>query len=195
MRMSAQVLDIEGQFLYIPGCMIVSFDDSTAHTTDVQIIRTSQGVDLGKLRDVHKIFKEVAHDIIGADQATQQLEEVMRRKIKYGPWLLVFVYGLASAFVGPFAFGARLIDLPISFLLGSTLGIMQLILASKSDLYSNIFEISAAVFTSFLARLFGTQFHGLFCFSALAQSAIVLILPGYTVREFASLCLTSKFAH
>jgi uncharacterized membrane protein YjjB (DUF3815 family) len=97
---------------------------------------------------------------------------------------LVMVYGLASATVGPFAFEARLIDLPICFILGSLLGFMQLVLAPRSDLYSNVFEVSAAVLTSFLARAFGSiSYNGspLFCFSALAQSAIALILPGYMV--------------
>jgi uncharacterized membrane protein YjjB (DUF3815 family) len=57
-----------------------------------------------------------------------------------------------------------------------------LIVAPKSDLYRNVFEISAAVLTSFLARAFGSIRSGsLFCFSALAQSSIALILPGYMV--------------
>jgi uncharacterized membrane protein YjjB (DUF3815 family) len=80
------------------------------------------------------------------------------------------------------AFQARLIDIPIAFFLGSLLGFMQLIVAPQSDLYSNVFEISAAVVTSFLARAFGSIRGGnLFCFSALAQSSIALILPGYMV--------------
>lgn len=55
-------------------------------------------------------------------------------------------------------------------------------MAPKSDLYSNVFEISAAVLTSFLARAFGSIRGGnLFCFSALAQCSIALILPGYMV--------------
>jgi uncharacterized membrane protein YjjB (DUF3815 family) len=54
--------------------------------------------------------------------------------------------------------------------------------APRSPLYSNVFEISAAVLTSFLARAFGSINGGnLFCFSALSQSAIALILPGYVV--------------
>lgn len=184
MRMSARVLEIDGQFLYIPGCMLVSFDDATSHTTEVKLVRSAQGVDLGKLRDTHEIYKEVVHDLIGVEEATHRLDEVMKRKQKYSPWFLVVVYGFASACVGPFAFGARLIDLPIAFILGCLLGILQLIVAPKSELYLNIFEISAAVLTSFLARAFGSiRGGGLFCFSALAQSSIVLILPGYTVRE------------
>lgn len=182
MRMSARVLEIEGQFLYIPGCMIISFDDSRTHTTEVKIVRTNQAIDLGKLREVHEIYKETLHDMIGVEEAMVRLDRVLQRKQQYDRWLLVPVYGLASACVGPFAFGARPIDLPIAFLLGCCLGIMQLILAPKSELYSNIFEVTAAVLTSFLARAFGSIRNGeVFCFSALAQSSIALILPGYTV--------------
>lgn len=184
MRMSARVLEIEGQFLYIPGCMIISFDDAATHTTEVKIVRSSQGIDLSKLKDTHEIYKEVVHDKVGVDEAMPRLDDVMKRKPLYGPWFLVVMYGFASACVGPFAFGARFIDLPIAFFLGALLGFMQLILAPRSDLYSNIFEISAAVLTSFLARVFGSILNGkVFCFSALAQSSIALILPGYTVRK------------
>lgn len=185
MKMTARVLEIEGQFLYIPGCMIVSFDDAATHTTEVKIVRSIQGVDLGKLKDVHAIYKEVVHDVIGVEEATQRLDEIIKRHQRYNRWLLVIVYGFASASVGPFAFQARMVDLPIAFLLGSLLGILQLIIAPASDLYSNVFEISAAVLTSFLARAFGSipnKTGGtIFCFSALAQSSIALILPGYMV--------------
>lgn len=182
MRMSSRVLEIDGQFLYIPGCMIISFDDQSIHTTEVKIVRATQGVNLGKLADTHEVYKEVVHDTIGVEEAIERLDEIIGKKDDYSPWVRVIVYGFASMCVGPFAFGARPIDLPIAFFLGSLLGIMQLILAPHSDLYSNVFEISAAVLTSFLARAFGSIKGGqLFCFSALAQSAIALILPGYTI--------------
>ncbi|CAD6582425.1 MAG: hypothetical protein ASARMPREDX12_000934 [Alectoria sarmentosa] len=182
MRMSSRVLEIDGQFLYIPGCMIISFDDQSTHTTEVKIVRATQGVNLGKLHDTHEVYKEVVHDTIGVEEASERLDEIIRKKDYYSPWFRVIVYGFASMCVGPFAFGARPIDLPIAFFLGCLLGIMQLILAPRSDLYSNVFEISAAVLTSFFARAFGSIRGGqLFCFSALAQSAIALILPGYTI--------------
>ncbi|KAJ5886959.1 uncharacterized protein N7473_009633 [Penicillium subrubescens] len=194
MRMTARVLEIDGQFLYIPGCMIISFDDASTHTTEVKVVRSNQGIDLGKLADVHEIYKEVIHDVIGVEEAIQRLDETMKRRNKFHILFLIFAHGCASASVGPFAFNARPIDMPIAFLLGCLLGVLQLILYPKSSLYSNVFEISAAVLTSFLARAFGSiQYQGepLFCFSALAQSAIALILPGYTVL-CASLELQSR---
>ncbi|KAJ5884809.1 hypothetical protein N7495_009319 [Penicillium taxi] len=194
MRMTARVLEIDSQFLYIPGCMIISFDDVSTHTTEVKVVRSAQGIDLGKLADVHEIYKEVIHDVIGVEEAIRRLDSTSKRPGKFHILFLIFAHGCASACVGPFAFNARPIDMPIAFLLGCLLGILQLILSPKSSLYSNVFEISAAVLTSFLARAFGSiRYEGepLFCFSALAQSAIALILPGYTVL-CASLELQSR---
>ncbi|KAJ4299034.1 hypothetical protein N0V90_004278 [Kalmusia sp. IMI 367209] len=195
MNMSARVLEIEAQFLYMPGCMIIAFDDSSVHTSEVKLVRTSQGVDLGKLRDVHEIYKDVVHDQIGVEEATPRLDAIMVRKTKFSAWLRVPVYGLASATVGPFAFQARPIDLPFCFLLGCLLGWLQLIASPGNELISNVFEVGAAVITSFIARALGSipgkDGHPLFCFSAMAQSSIALILPGFTVLS-ASLELQSK---
>lgn len=189
MAMTARVLEVDAQFLYLPGCMIVAFDDSTTRTTEFKLVRVAQGVDLSRLADTHSVYKNVVHDMIGVEEATKQLEEIMNRKPRFPTWFLVFMYGLASATVGPFAFQARPIDMPISFILGCMLGFMQLVLAQKSALYSNVFEVCATVLTSFLARAFGSIRWGivegkqqyLFCFSGIAQSAIALILPGFLV--------------
>lgn len=108
MRMSSRVLEIDGQFLYIPGCMIISFDDQSTHTTEVKIVRATQGVNLGKLRDTHEVYKEVVHDTIGVEEAMERLDEIITKKDDYSPWFRVMVYGFASMCVGPFAFGGTL---------------------------------------------------------------------------------------
>lgn len=184
MQMTARVLQVSGQFLYLPGCMIMSFDDPTTRTAEVKLVRMVQGVDLGRLADTHNVYKNVVHDLIGVEEATQELDEIMQRKPRVNKWILVLMYGLASATVGPFAFKARPIDMPIIFFLGCLVGFMQHVLAPRSVLYSNVFEVTAAVLTSFLARALGSiRVNGqeLFCFSAMAQSSIALILPGFMV--------------
>lgn len=194
MTMTARVLEIDMQCLYIPGCMVISFGDASTHTTEMNLVRSPQGSDLGKMADVHVIYKEVIHDVIGVEEAIQRLDEVMKRKNKFSVWFLVLMHGCACASVGPFAFQARPIDLPVAFLLGCLVGALQLVFSPRSNIYSNIFEISAAVLTSFLARAFGSityQGQHLFCFAALAQSSIALILPGY-IMLCASLELQSR---
>lgn len=64
----------------------------------------------------------------------------------------------------------------------------------SSHQFQNVFEVAAAVCTSFAARGFGSiKWKGeyLFCFSAIAQSSIALILPGYIIL-CASLELQSR---
>ncbi|KAG6040307.1 hypothetical protein E4U41_000952 [Claviceps citrina] len=187
LTMTARVLEIDGQFLYLPGCMLISFDDRCTHTTEVRIVRTTQGIDLGKLKDVHRIYKEVMHDVIGADEGIRLLEDLMSSRVKFRAWTRVLVFGLTSATCAPFSFSARLVDLPLAFCFGCLVGLLQLIVAPRSNMYNNVFEVTATIVVSFLARAFGSLKGGdLFCFSALAQSGIVMLLPGYSVCESSS---------
>ncbi|KAJ5150934.1 Pheromone-regulated membrane protein 10 [Penicillium canariense] len=184
MMMTSNVLEVKAQFLYIPGCMFMSFDDPLTRTAEVKIIRVVQGLDLSRLAETHSVYKNVVHDVVGVEEATTQLDTIMQRKPRYNRWLLVLLTGLASVAVGPYSFSARPIDLPIIFVLGSIVGFMQHILAPASATYSNVLEVSAAILTSFLARAFGSIKHNgahVFCFSALTESSIAMILPGFAV--------------
>ncbi|CEJ61554.1 Putative Domain membrane protein [Penicillium brasilianum] len=189
MQMTAKVLEVDSQFLYLPGCMIMSFDDPSTRTTEVKLVRVGQGVDLARLADTHLIYKNVIHDVIGIEEAVQELDDVVKKKPRYPKWMVVLVYGLATATVGPFAFNARPIDMPIIFINGLLVGLMQHVAAPRSVLYSNVFEVTSTVVTSFLARAFGSipraiidgKRQYLFCFSAISQSSIALILPGFLV--------------
>ncbi|KAF5098634.1 hypothetical protein D0Z00_001977 [Geotrichum galactomycetum] len=183
MMMTSRALEIDGQFLYIPGCMMVSFDDSSTHTSEMQLVRCVQGVNLYKLNETHTIYKDVIHGNLRIDQALEQLEEQFTSKNLYPPWLCVLFFGFASVAVGPFAFGGRWHDMPISFLLGSSVGVLQTVVAPRSTLYNNVFEVTASIAVSFLARAFGSigSKQDIFCFAAIAQSALALILPGYII--------------
>jgi len=119
------------------------------------------------------------------DEALARLDDVINAKDRHPRWLTVIMYGLASAAVSVF-FQARLIDMPIILGLGCVLGLLQLVIAPLSKTYSTVFEITATILMSFLARAFGSINNGeLFCFSAIAQSAIALILPGWLVLSAA----------
>ncbi|KAK2741125.1 hypothetical protein FQN57_005726 [Myotisia sp. PD_48] len=184
LRMTSRVLELDAQFLYLPGCMFISFNDSTTHTTELKMRRCEQGVDLGRLEDVHEIYKDVVHDMIGVEEAMRLLDNVHAQKPRYNMFVLILLYGFASASVAPFAFNGRAIDLPIAFSLGCLLGLLKYLLVPRSRLYANIFELTAALLLSFLARVFGSirvNNDHIFCFPALAQSSIALILPGFMV--------------
>ncbi|PVH97133.1 DUF1212-domain-containing protein [Periconia macrospinosa] len=191
LAMTAKTLETNAQFLYIPGCILISYDDPVTKTSEVKMVRVTQGVNLAKLKDTHEIYKEVLHDVIDLDEALARLDEVINAKDRHPVWLCVLMYGLASTAVSCF-FKARPIDFPIIFILGCILGFLQLVVAPLSKTYSTVFEISAAILMTFLSRMFGSIRGGnLFCFSALTQSSIAMILPGWLVLS-SSLELQSK---
>lgn len=188
MRMTAEVLGLHLQSFYMPGCMVISFNDTVWRSTEVHIVRCTEGLNLSKLYSVHEVYKGIIHDELAIEEAVTRLDEIMTRNDKFSRWFCVLMYGLASACIGPVSFGARPIDLPIIFLLGSLLGFMQLILAHNSELYEHVFEIFATILTSFLSRAFGSIHSGprrIFCFSSISQSCLVTILPGFTITNSA----------
>lgn len=188
MHKTGKVFGIQLQSFYMPSCMIITFNDEVWFSKNVHIVRAEEALNLAKLDDIRKVYKQVVHSEIAIEEASLRIDRIMKRSNQYPTWLLVLMYGLASACIGPFSYGARPIDLPIIFLLGSLLGVMQLVLAPRSRLYRHVFEISAAILTSFIARGFGSislAGNTKFCFSAISQASLVMILPGFTITNSA----------
>lgn len=182
MVMTSRVLEIDGQFVYFPGTMIVAFGDAATRTSEVHLVRCPQGLNLSKLSDTHKVYKDVIHDLLGVEQASLKLEELMKRKDTFAPWQCVILYGLGSASVCTWGFGGGWLDVPVTFGIGLVIGYLQFYVSSKSNLYSSVFEVTASIVVSFLARGIGSIKHGkLFCFGAIAQGSLALILPGYII--------------
>lgn len=181
LTMTARVLEIDGQFIYFPGCMIVSFGDATTRTSEVQLVRCPQGLNLYKLHRVHRIYKQVIHDLVGVEEASNDLDDLLSSKPAFPPWLCVLIYAFSSAMVTPFAFGGGWVNLPVSFLIGLCVGSLQFLIAPRSNLYSNVFEVTAAIVVAFVGRALGSISGSRICFSAVVQGSLALILPGYII--------------
>jgi len=196
MKTSARALSIDGDFLYLPGSMLVSINDKVTMSTEVTLVRESPNVDLGKFKDVFSVYKCVIHDKLTAEQGLEELEAIMRSPQRLHIVWQILAFGIAAVAVGPFAFSARPVDFGPSFVLGCLLGFLQLVVVKRSAQFAHVFEVLASVIISFAARGLGSIYHAdgrtpVFCFSAIAQSSIALILPGYTVL-CAALELQSK---
>ena len=188
MRTSARALEIDAEFLYLPGSMLCSFKDPHLQQTTVELVRQTQGVDLGKFKDIFNVYKCVIHAKYDPTEALQDIAEIKKRPDRYRNWFRILCFGIAAVCVSPFAFSGRPQDFGPIFILGCTLGVLQLVIVPHSDQFSHVFEVFAAVMTAFVARGLGSikyQGHYLFCFSAMAQSSIALILPGYIVLNAA----------
>jgi uncharacterized membrane protein YjjP (DUF1212 family) len=186
---TAEALGLQLQSFYIPGCFIISvYDNTQQESPRVHMVRCTEALVLSKLYEAHTVYKDVIHKKTTVEQAIARLDKITTETDVFPRWVRILMYGLASACIGPVSYGARPIDLPIIFLLGSLLGFMELFLVQRSELYAHVFEISGAIVISLLARAFGSipvEADVKPCFSAICQASLVMILPGLTITKSA----------
>lgn len=175
---TARVLEIELSCMYLPDMMLISFDDPTTGTSNIKLIRQGGAFDISKLQAAYKLYWKVIHDDISVKDASLELDELMRKPPLYNKWQLIFFGGMCSASICSVSFSGSFLDCLISFPLGCLLIVIQLF-AARHELYSNVFEITVATLFSFLAAALASTSY--FCYSAVAASSIVLILPGYII--------------
>lgn len=181
LTMTARVLEIDAQFIYLPGCMIMAFGDATTRTSEVQLVRCVQGLDLYKLHRAHRIYKRVIHDLIGVEEACIAIDDLLSSKPLYSRWICVFLFAFSSAMITPLAFGGGWIDIPIAFGISGCIGTMQYYITPKSNLYSNVFEVTSSIVVAFIGRAIGSINGTTICFSAIVQGSLSMILPGYII--------------
>lgn len=139
LQATAKVLDINVQVINLPNVMLISFGDPSTHTSETKFIKQGANLDLGKLLDAHLLYWRVTHDELGVAEASASLDVLMRQKPIYRGSVTVLIGGLCSAFITPVSFNGSFIDACIAFPLGGLLVFIQN-LASKNELYSNVFE-------------------------------------------------------
>jgi uncharacterized membrane protein YjjP (DUF1212 family) len=136
----ARVLEVDASFVHLPSIIIASFGDAASHQSETHFVKSGGGLDLGKLHTTHAIYRKVVHDEIGAKDGTIELAKLMRQKPIYGLRIRCVLALLCSAIICPVGFGGSFVDMWISGAAGLVLCWLQLHAASKSALYSNVFE-------------------------------------------------------
>ncbi|KAF9055520.1 DUF1212-domain-containing protein [Hymenopellis radicata] len=187
---AARILEVEAEFIHLPGVIICSFGDQELGCSETHFVKCGGRLSLGALHKVHLIYRSVVHDEVSAKKATEQLEDLLTAPPMYSTAFRCLMAFCLSALICPLAFGGSFLDLWIAGIGALGLAILQLC-ATKSALYANVFEITAAIFVSFTARGLSSIRSQIFCYTAISSSAIIGILPGYLILS-SSLELASK---
>ncbi|EMD40684.1 hypothetical protein CERSUDRAFT_44225 [Gelatoporia subvermispora B] len=188
---AARILEVDAEFIHIPGVIICSFGDQDTKTSETHFVKCAGRLSLGSLHEVHQIYRAVVHDEISAKKATAQLNSLLEAKPLYGAVTRTILAFFISALICVLAFGGSFLDMWIAGGGAMFLCIMQIGVASKSQLYANVFEITVTIFISFLARGLSSIRSQIFCYTAISSAGIVGILPGYLILS-SSLELASK---
>lgn len=181
LKATAVVLDVQAEFVHMPNIVIVSFGDFDTKTSQTHFIKVSGVLQLGRLHAVHKIYRNVVHDDVGVEEATAELNRLIRAKPIFGTFIKTILAALCTGLICPMAFGGSFVDMLVAAGEGALLSYLQFGIASKNAMYSNVFEISIAIVMSFIARALASIPSQIFCYSAISSAGIVLVLPGYMI--------------
>lgn len=140
LKATAIVLEVEAEFVHMPSIVIVSFGDIDTKTSQTHFVKVNSGLQLGRLHTVHKIYRKVVHDELGVEEATVELNGLMKAKPIYGMWTSIALASLCTGLICPLAFGGSILDMAVSAGEGAILGYLQMGPASKNSLFSNVFE-------------------------------------------------------
>ncbi|KAK3848011.1 MAG: hypothetical protein J3R72DRAFT_429665 [Linnemannia gamsii] len=173
----ARKMDVDASFALLPGLMTISFSDPETHTSDTRHLRCSQGMDMNKLAQVHKIALSVLRGE-SVEEANKELERVTLEPAIFPLWLTLLGWLGSSAFVAPLAFGGGWYDMALAGFCGLMVGVLGVI-ASRFPVYGNVFEITASILVGFLAKSFGDRV----CFEAVALAGVVVLLPGLLLTQ------------
>ncbi|KAF8592655.1 DUF1212-domain-containing protein [Ramaria rubella] len=187
----SRTLEVDAQFVHMPSIVICSFGDQDTKTSETHFVKAGGRLMLGKLHNVHDVYRSVVHGHMDAKEGCSHLSRLLRSPPLYSiPLRCLFAF-LCCFAICPMAFGGSLSDAFISGLGGALLCFLQLVVAHKNAMYADVFEISIAILMSFAARALSAIPGHVFCYQAISSSAVVLILPGYLIL-CSSLELASK---
>lgn len=187
---TARMLDVNCQCVFLPQMLLISFQDTYTHTSEQHIIKQAPTLDLIKLNAMHDVYTAVVTDRMGVQEASLQLDDLMRCPPHLGRLKLILVGGLCSASItpGPMGFNGSVIDAMLAGLLGCGVVAAQLFMKTDATMGT---ELLVAGATSFITSAVFQNGRGYFCSSAALGGSIVLILPSLTYL-FASLETQSR---
>ncbi|KAI8095137.1 hypothetical protein BDF21DRAFT_405268 [Thamnidium elegans] len=175
MHRVSRTLGVEAEYIYMPSVMLVTFIDSTTHTTETHFIRQNQTFEMHRLSDIYRLEKLVSHGEVSVDEALEFIDKVYNQPPLYPLWLHPFVYAVA-AFAGCILFfGGRWQEAGVAAVLGMFFASNELFSKTLAS-FQPIWEITVCILIGFVARAI-TKYG--FCFTPIAFSSFIIVLPGY----------------
>ena len=79
---AASLIRVKMQVIHIPGVTVVSFGDPTKTSgSDTRFVKSKTKIDLGRLHDVHVLYKRVVH----YEQSAKSASDVLKTLLKQDP--------------------------------------------------------------------------------------------------------------
>lgn len=179
----ASLIRIKMQVVHIPGVTILSFRDhvTASSGTDTCFVKSATKIDLGRLHEIHMLYKRVVHYKQSAKSATEELKSILKRESIFGVPAQVLLAIICGLIISPMAYRGSFLDLLAAGCCCGVISLLHLWAAKKNMMFGNFVEIASAIFVAFTARGLSNVQDGIFCYSAIASAGIVKLLPKYLI--------------
>ncbi|RCH95467.1 hypothetical protein CU098_000473, partial [Rhizopus stolonifer] len=159
LQLTAQMLSLDASFSFLPDSVLVTFTEQ--NQSESIMVKSPQGYDNGQ---------------VDLDHCLVQLHDVATAPPTCGVYATLIFFTLSSFSASAMMFGGTWIDASISGGLGFLVAVLYL-LSIQFPVYARVFEISASVLVALITR----ALHEYCCFVSVAMSALLILLPGYTM--------------
>ncbi|GAN01051.1 pheromone-regulated membrane protein [Mucor ambiguus] len=171
---TSKLLELDASFSFLPDSVLITFTDGDE--TQSIMVKSPQGFDNGKIAKINDIMNFFQRGELDLDRCLVLLHDVATAPPTCGVWSTVTFFTLSSFTASAMMFGGTWIDACISGALGLLVAILY-ILSAHFPIYARVFEISASVVVAIITR----ALHNYCCFTSVVLSAILILLPGYTM--------------
>ncbi|KIL71770.1 hypothetical protein M378DRAFT_64587 [Amanita muscaria Koide BX008] len=178
---AADILGVTAEFVHLPNIVIISMRCLESDSTRTHFVRATGRIALTSLHQVHQIYRDVLHDGMQAEVATDALRKLLRSSPIYPLYQRCILAFICASIICVLSFGGSVLDMWVSGVCAGVLQYLGLNAASKSSTYANVYEISVSIIVAFVARGLSSIRGSLFCYNAIASAGVVLILPGFTI--------------
>lgn len=137
---AAKVLEVNAQFVHVPGVVFISYVQETIKTTRTETIQGAGQLELGRLRQVESIYNAVVQDKYSAIRGADFLEALMDSRPIYPGWARCVMAFMLSALICPLAFAGSFLDIWLAGVLGLLLCVVQVLATSAGPAYGHLIE-------------------------------------------------------
>lgn len=128
----AESLGIDASFFASPTAVMVSFGMDSERRTVLDRVRPGEH-NLEKLVELDQVATRVGRELESLKSATADIDRIVRAPLRYGPWMTMMAFGVASGGAGRF-FGQGVVDLLTATIIGLLIGLLAAV-AERSSSY------------------------------------------------------------
>ncbi|KAI9313987.1 hypothetical protein BX666DRAFT_568940 [Dichotomocladium elegans] len=177
----AQFFEMNCSFSLLPDTILATFHDSSTHRRSIMIKPTST-LDFGKIGEIQLVMNEFLRqrryddDDSWLSACIEALMAILTLPPTWGLKGTCFSYFISSCTACAMLFNGSWKDTLLSGILGLLVAGLT-VLAGRRPIYGAVFEVSSSALVSAIARAFSRHC----CFSTVALSSILILLPGYAM--------------